>query len=166
MNSIKIEFVSILTQLMLIMLFKITGLIFFVILLCFGIASAEFDDSSLAVSLRKQTPARRCIVPASNNGEDDSPAILAAFEKCRTNALIVFQNTTYHIGTVMKVTDLENVNIEIHGTLLWSTDIQYWLANSLPIGPGKDQESYPPAAFQNQTTAFILGGKQIGRAHV
>ncbi|PSN61898.1 polygalacturonase [Corynespora cassiicola Philippines] len=143
------------------MLFKITGLIFFVILLCFGIASAEFDDSSLAVSLRKQTPARRCIVPASNNGEDDSPAILAAFEKCRTNALIVFQNTTYHIGTVMKFTDLENVNIEIHGTLLWSTDIQYWLANSLPIGPGKDQESYPPAAFQNQTTAFILGGKRL-----
>jgi galacturan 1,4-alpha-galacturonidase len=31
----------------------------------------------------------------------------------------------------------------------------------MPIGPGRDQNSYPPAAYQNQTTAFILGGSRI-----
>ena len=46
-------------------------------------------------------------------------------------------------------------------TLQWSTDIDYWLEHSLPIGPGEDQESYPPAAYQNQTTALILGGKNL-----
>lgn len=61
----------------------------------------------------------------------------------------------------MNVTGLENVKVEVHGTLLWSKDIEYWLENSLPIGPGHDQNSYPPAAYQNQTTAFILGGKKL-----
>ncbi|KAJ4986750.1 exo-rhamnogalacturonase b [Stagonosporopsis vannaccii] len=110
-----------------------------------------FDGNALAASLRHRTVLRRCVVPANNNGTDDSPAILAAFRTCKQDSRIIFQNTTYHIGQVMKVTDLDNVKIEIHGTLLWSKDIEYWLKNSLPIGP----------AFQNQTTAFILGGKKL-----
>ena len=43
----------------------------------------------------------------------------------------------------------------------WSDDIDYWLNNALPIGPGVDQASYPPAAYQNQTTALILGGERL-----
>lgn len=31
----------------------------------------------------------------------------------------------------------------------WSTDIQYWLNNSLPVG------------YQNQSTAFIVGGNNV-----
>lgn len=31
----------------------------------------------------------------------------------------------------------------------WSTDIQYWLNNSLPVG------------YQNQSTAFIVGGDNV-----
>ncbi|KAL4977902.1 hypothetical protein BDW66DRAFT_149631 [Aspergillus desertorum] len=54
-----------------------------------------------------------------------------------------------------------NVRIDIKGRLEWSTDIDYWLNNSIPIGPGVDQESYPPAAYQNQTTALILGGTNL-----
>jgi polygalacturonase len=44
---------------------------------------------------------------------------------------------------------LTNVDVEIHGTLLWDTDIDYWLNNSLPIG------------FQNQSTAWIFGGENV-----
>ncbi|KAH6866076.1 polygalacturonase [Thelonectria olida] len=77
------------------------------------------------------------------------------------DSLIVFQNTTYNIGKVLNFPNLNNVKIDIRGTLKWSNDTTYWLENSLPIGPGKDQNEYPPAAYQNQTTAFILGGKHL-----
>ena len=59
-----------------------------------------------------------CIIPARNNGSDDTPAILDAFEKCKKNSHIRFQNTTYNIHKVMRLTELENVKIEINGTLL------------------------------------------------
>lgn len=49
----------------------------------------------------------------------------------------------------MEITGLSNVEIDIRGTLLWSTGISYWLANSLPMG------------YQSQSTAFILGGDRI-----
>ncbi|KAK1147164.1 hypothetical protein N8T08_001903 [Aspergillus melleus] len=61
----------------------------------------------------------------------------------------------------MEFKDLNNVKVDIKGTLKLSDDIDYWLNNSLPIGPGEDQNSYPPAAYQNQTVAFILGGKKL-----
>lgn len=56
---------------------------------------------------------------------------------------------TDNIDSVMEITGLSNVEIDIRGTLLWSTDIDYWLANSLPMG------------YQNHSTAFILGGDRI-----
>lgn len=49
----------------------------------------------------------------------------------------------------MEITGLSNVEIDIRGTLLWSTDISYWLANSLPMG------------YQSQSTAFIFGGDKV-----
>lgn len=59
-----------------------------------------------------------CTVPANNNGTDDSPAILAAFKECRKGRRIVFSNTTYHVNQMMTNSDLEDTQIEIHGTLL------------------------------------------------
>ncbi|EME42600.1 glycoside hydrolase family 28 protein [Dothistroma septosporum NZE10] len=49
----------------------------------------------------------------------------------------------------MNTTELRDVDIELRGTLLWDTNIPYWLAYSLPIG------------FQNQTSAWHLGGERI-----
>ncbi|KAI0021183.1 pectin lyase fold/virulence factor [Xylariomycetidae sp. FL0641] len=49
----------------------------------------------------------------------------------------------------MNTTGLKDVDIEINGTLLWSTDIDYWTANSLYIG------------FQNQTSAWFVGGENM-----
>ncbi|KAI3544722.1 polygalacturonase [Colletotrichum filicis] len=97
----------------------------------------------------RQEKSTRCVVPANGNGSDDAPAILAAFDKCKTDGHIIFENVTYHIGQVMKTVDLNNVKIDIKGTLLWSKNTTYWLANSLPIG------------YQNQTAAWVLGGKHL-----
>ncbi|KAI7184798.1 hypothetical protein D0869_04680 [Hortaea werneckii] len=93
---------------------------------------------------------KTCVVEASNdeNG-DDSPSILAAFDECKEDGHIIFENTTYYVGTVMNTTGLKNVDIELRGTMLWSTDIEYWLQASLPVG------------FQNQTSAWHLGGEGI-----
>ncbi|KAK4497820.1 hypothetical protein PRZ48_010474 [Zasmidium cellare] len=93
---------------------------------------------------------KKCKVEACRdpNG-DDAPAILRAFDECKEDGHIIFENTTYYIGTVMNTTGLKDVDVEVKGTLLWNTDIDYWLANSLPIG------------FQNQTSAWHLGGENL-----
>lgn len=96
------------------------------------------------------TRSKECIVPASGNPDiDDSPAILQAFSDCRQDGHIIFQDTTYYISAIMNTTGLVDVDVEIRGTLLWDTNIDYWLANSMPIG------------FQNQTAAWHLGGENL-----
>ncbi|KAF4843177.1 Alpha-L-rhamnosidase rgxB [Colletotrichum siamense] len=114
-----------------------------------GLASALADLGPVKGLNRRQAKSTQCVVPANNDGSDDTPAILAAFDECKTDGHIVFENVTYHIGQVMKTTDLNNVKVDIKGTLLWSKNTTYWLENSLPIG------------YQNQTTAWVLGGKHI-----
>ncbi|KAF4835613.1 Alpha-L-rhamnosidase rgxB [Colletotrichum tropicale] len=114
-----------------------------------GLASALTDLGPVKGLNRRQAKSTQCVVPANGDGSDDTPAILAAFDKCKTDGHIVFENVTYHIDQVMKTTDLNNVKIDIRGTLLWSKNTTYWLENSLPIG------------YQNQTTAWVLGGKHL-----
>ncbi|ETS74085.1 Alpha-L-rhamnosidase rgxB [Pestalotiopsis fici W106-1] len=92
-----------------------------------------------------------CEVAASGtNATDDAPAILAAFDECGQGGTVLFtENTTYYVNSVMEVSGLQDCHVDIRGTLLWSTDIQYWLNNSLPVG------------YQNQSTAFKLGGDRV-----
>lgn len=93
---------------------------------------------------------KTCVVKACGKPDgDDAPAILAAFDDCKSDGHIVFENTTYYVRTVMNTTGLQHVDIEVNGTLLWSDDIEYWLGASLPFG------------FQNQTSAWHLGGDDI-----
>ncbi|TEY51858.1 hypothetical protein BOTCAL_0264g00140 [Botryotinia calthae] len=108
--------------------------------------------SSTAVSLVKE---KICVVEASANGGDDAPAIIRAFEECghndgiTTHGTVVFKNATYNIHTVMNTTGLSNVKVDLHGTLLWDTNIPYWLNNSLPVG------------YQNQSSAWLFGGENV-----
>ncbi|KAF2124060.1 glycoside hydrolase family 28 protein [Dothidotthia symphoricarpi CBS 119687] len=91
-----------------------------------------------------------CTVKASGTYQtDDAPAIRAAFEECGQHGKVVFNPTTYYVNSVMRVSGLNDVDIDIQGELLWSTDIRYWLNASLPVG------------YQNQSTAFILGGDNV-----
>lgn len=61
------------------------------------------------------------MVPAKNNGSDDTSAILDAFEKCGHGGRIIFQNITYYVDQVMNTTGLSDCQIYIYGTLLVST---------------------------------------------
>ncbi|KAJ5540427.1 hypothetical protein N7494_005503 [Penicillium frequentans] len=91
-----------------------------------------------------------CTVPAAGSTSiDDAPAILEAFRKCGHGGKIIFTNTTYHINSVMNTTGLQDCEVDLQGTLLWSTNITYWLNNSLPVG------------YQNQSTAWVIGGKNL-----
>ncbi|KAG8164419.1 hypothetical protein KVR01_006337 [Diaporthe batatas] len=109
---------------------------------------ALLSGVTAASSLARQ--AKTCTVKAGgSNATDDAPAILEAFRECGQDATVVFEPATYHINSVMNVTWLRNVKIDLQGTLSWGTDISYWLNNSLPVG------------YQNQSTAFILGGDGI-----
>ncbi|KAH7335750.1 pectin lyase fold/virulence factor [Rhizoctonia solani] len=89
------------------------------------------------------------VITPGDQGADDSQAIIDAFKQCGHNGHIEFQNVTYHIERVVNTTELAHCTVDIKGTLLWGTDIQYWLNNSLPIG------------YQKQSSAWFLGGKNL-----
>jgi galacturan 1,4-alpha-galacturonidase len=95
-----------------------------------------------------------CVVQPAPNGTDSAPAIAEAFRRCGHNpeanrGQILFGNETYHIKSVMNTTGLSNVDIDLKGTLLWDTNIDYWLNNSLAVG------------YQNQSSAWLFGGDSV-----
>ncbi|KAL6239641.1 hypothetical protein BDW75DRAFT_227009 [Aspergillus navahoensis] len=95
-------------------------------------------------------PTKTCVVPASGTNEtDDAPAIISAFKRCGRGGKVIFKPTTYYVNSVMNISWLQDVDIDLRGNLLWSTDIPYWLNNSLEVG------------YQNQSTAWILGGDNV-----
>ena len=67
---------------------------------------------------------KECVVKPDRHGGDDSPAILRAFRDCGQNGKVTFLNETYHVNRVMTTTRLENVEVDIQGTLL-VRDLQY-----------------------------------------
>ncbi|KAK7723294.1 hypothetical protein SLS57_004488 [Botryosphaeria dothidea] len=93
---------------------------------------------------------KECVVqPGGSNATDDAVAIRQAFQECGHGGKVVFLNETYYVNSVMNTSGLEDVDIELHGKLLWSTDVHYWLNNSLPMG------------YQNHSTAWIFGGRNV-----
>lgn len=62
---------------------------------------------------------KTCTVEASGtNQTDDAPAIRAAFKDCGRHGKVVFQPTTYYVNSVLNITDLEDVDIDVQGQLL------------------------------------------------
>lgn len=95
-----------------------------------------------------------CTVAPQPNGTDSAPAIIAAFEECGHNTAdargkVVFLNETYNVKSIMNTTGLSHVDVDLRGTLLWDTNIPYWLNNSLPVG------------YQNQSSAWLFGGVSV-----
>ncbi|KAF9002228.1 pectin lyase-like protein, partial [Hymenopellis radicata] len=103
----------------------------------------------LASLYSRLIPGQVCIVHPNGDGRDDAPAILDAFRQCGHGGRVEFLNETYHIESVMNTTGLHDCIIDVRGTLLWGTNISYWLQNSFPIG------------YQNQSSAWLLGGTSI-----
>lgn len=64
---------------------------------------------------------KTCTIEASGtNRTDDAPAIRKAFKECGRHAKVVFQPTTYYVNSVLNITNLEDVDIDIQGQLLVS----------------------------------------------
>ncbi|KAH7360908.1 pectin lyase fold/virulence factor [Rhexocercosporidium sp. MPI-PUGE-AT-0058] len=105
---------------------------------------------SLASEIFNNSPRKICTVrPGGSNLTDDAPEILRAFSECGHGGTINFLKETYHVNTVMNTTGLRDCVVNIPGTLLWGTDILYWLNHSLPVG------------YQNQSTAWVFGGDRV-----
>ncbi|KAK9419385.1 putative Pectin lyase fold/virulence factor [Seiridium unicorne] len=110
-----------------------------------SVAVAQYGPAQISKHDRKI-----CTVAAGGtNATDDAPAILQAFEECGHGGTVLFEDTTYYVNSVMNVSGLKDCYIDFRGTLMWSTDVQYWLNYSLPVG------------YQNQSTAFKLGGDRV-----
>lgn len=111
-----------------------------------------FSTATLTAATTAQ--GKTCVVQPGLNGSDSAPAIVQAFRDCGHNdaasrGKVVFLNQTYTVKTVMNTTGLSNVDIDHQGTLLWDTNIPYWLNASLPVG------------YQNQSSAWLFGGESI-----
>ena len=62
---------------------------------------------------------KTCTVKASGtNQTDDAPAIRSAFKECGRYGRVVFQPATYYINSVLNISDLEDVDIDVQGKLL------------------------------------------------
>lgn len=62
-----------------------------------------------------------CVLsPEALAGYDASGAIVSTFERCSRNSFIILTEGTFHIERVMVTTGLENVKIDMRGTLLVS----------------------------------------------
>lgn len=72
-------------------------------------------------SASKSPQRKTCVVKASgSNLTDDAPAIRKAFQKCGRHGTIDFLKKTYYVNTVLNTTGLEDVEINLRGTLLVS----------------------------------------------
>src|SRR6186713_1527523 len=89
-----------------------------------------------------------CTVTPVGSG-DDTPQILDAFKQCGQGGSINFTSGTYSINKVMDTTNLRNVDISIYGKWVWSTDVQYWLRNSISV------------TYAGRSTAWRIGGENI-----
>jgi hypothetical protein len=83
-----------------------------------ALAAAWVTQEPALPHCRPDHPLRRCVVRANRDGSDDAPAIRRAFDKCRTNGNVIFENTTYHVNSVLNTTNLFNCQVDIYGTLL------------------------------------------------
>ncbi|CAK7234273.1 Exopolygalacturonase [Sporothrix bragantina] len=94
---------------------------------------------------------RVCYVQTHGDGvTDDSPYILEAFHACNKGGHVVFrEGVTYLVGTAMDWTFLDNIDLDIQGTIKFTDDTDYWQANSFKF------------IYQNVTSFFKLGGDNV-----
>ncbi|KAI1076246.1 glycoside hydrolase family 28 protein [Whalleya microplaca] len=116
--------------------------------------TAFFIQAAFGGKYPNSPSSNTCTVELPQNGCDAAPAIIEAFRRCGHNppesrGKVVFRNETYTVKSVLNTTGLSNVDIDLQGTLLWDTNIDYWLNHSLPVG------------YQNQTSAWLFGGDNL-----
>lgn len=74
-------------------------------------------------SLAAAGPYRKCQI--KHNGQNDSAAILDAFEKCKDGGRVVFsKGKNYVLGDVIVIPELNNVEIIFEGNLKYPFNMQ------------------------------------------
>ena len=71
-----------------------------------------------------------CTIKAS--GGDDAPALLRALKSCRE--VWVPKDTTLSIRTALNATGLNNVHLNLAGTIKYYEDLAYWAGHAFPFG--------------------------------
>ncbi|PWN87866.1 putative exopolygalacturonase precursor [Acaromyces ingoldii] len=104
-----------------------------------------------AVAGRVDQHGSLCRVLPEGDGQDDSPSIIEAFDKCGQDGSIAFESgAPFSVQQVMNTTNLTNCDVDFSGArLVFSTDVAYWLQHSLDV------------VFQNQSTAWLIGGHNL-----
>ncbi|KAG9217737.1 hypothetical protein CCMSSC00406_0003574 [Pleurotus cornucopiae] len=79
----------------------------------------RFSTLALLVSLSSiaSVHAAECTVKHSDNGTDDSPSILQAFQECAIDSTITFESANYSAHTPVSLTGLRNVTVFLNGNL-------------------------------------------------
>ena len=73
---------------------------------------------SLPARAHVRKEGRVCTVIPDGHGRDDSQSIISAFARCNKDASVVFLNDTYHVERVMSTHGLQNVMVDVRGTLV------------------------------------------------
>ncbi|KAL0571248.1 hypothetical protein V5O48_010718 [Marasmius crinis-equi] len=71
----------------------------------------------LSHTLIQPTHAAECMVASNDNGTDDSAHILQAFDACKENSIIHFEQKNYSAFTPVSLVGLKNVTIHLLGNL-------------------------------------------------
>ncbi|KAK2594163.1 hypothetical protein QQS21_008102 [Conoideocrella luteorostrata] len=114
------------------------------------LASRDVPSADDFAKQAKSENRKFCVVEPASNGGDDAPQIMDALNReCAKDSLVFLPGPTYNIKTNMTTLKMNNVHIYLLGRMLWSTDIDYWLSVSMPVG------------FQNQSTVWYFGGDKV-----
>lgn len=83
--------------------------------------SSRPATTSPSASTTPTPPSRpQCVVNGLGGGQDDGPNILAAFQQCKNGGKVVLADY-YSVDTLLLVTDLQDVEIELSGTREFSS---------------------------------------------
>ncbi|KIP03359.1 glycoside hydrolase family 28 protein [Phlebiopsis gigantea 11061_1 CR5-6] len=89
-----------------------------------------------------------CTVPHVGAGHDDGPAINAAFQRCAKSGRVVLDQY-YSVDSLLLTTGLDDVEVELSGTVQYTPDIAKWSPQSYYL------------TYQNSTTFWFLSGNNI-----
>ncbi|KAE8453337.1 hypothetical protein EG329_011405 [Mollisiaceae sp. DMI_Dod_QoI] len=98
------------------------------------------------ISFAASSFALTCDVPGGTS--DDGLAIASALFSCNNGGTVVLDKT-YTIATVLQTTALNNVAVQLTGTIKLSPDISYWKSRGVVL------------TYQSAYTAWTIGGSGI-----
>lgn len=90
-----------------------------------------------------------CYVNALGNGQDDSQTILSAAITCNNGGTIALLDAEYIIGKPLDLTFLDAVDFVIQGTVSFTPDIDFWVANSIKY------------TYQDASLFWQIGGRDV-----